>query len=58
MVGIIAWAARTLIFAALLALARTALGRLRLARMAEIFGVAVLLGLLAAVFLFADMRTA
>jgi formate hydrogenlyase subunit 4 len=41
-----------------LALLNTVLGRLRLLREAQILGVAVLLGLLAAIFLFADMGTA
>jgi formate hydrogenlyase subunit 4 len=57
-VAIVAWLARTLLFTALLALAHTVLGRIRLVRAARILGVAVLLGLLAAMFVFADMGTA
>ncbi len=57
-VGIIAWLARTLLLAAVLALLHAGLGRIGLVRAAQVLGVAVLLGLLAAVFLFADMGTA
>lgn len=57
-VGIIAWLARTLVFATTLALLHAVLGRIRLLHAAHILGVAVLLGLLAAVFLFADMGAA
>jgi formate hydrogenlyase subunit 4 len=57
-VGSIAWLARTLLFAAALALLDAVLGRIRLLRAAHILGVAVLLGLLAAVFLFVDMGAA
>ena len=53
-----AWLARTLVFAAVLALLHTVLGRIGLLRAAQMLGVAVLLGLLAAIFLFADMGTA
>ena len=58
MVGVACWLIRTLVFAVVLALLNTVLGRLRLLREAQILGVAVLLGLLAAIFLFADMGTA
>jgi formate hydrogenlyase subunit 4 len=54
-VGIIAWLARTLLFAALLALLHAVHGRINLPRAAQMLGVAALLGLLAVVFLFADM---
>ena len=57
-VGIIAWLARTLLAAALLALLHAGLGRIGLVRAAQVLGVAVLFGLLAAVFLLADMGTA
>ena len=56
--GIITWLARTLLFAASLALLDAGLGRIGLLRAARVLGVAVLLGLLAAVFLLADMVTA
>jgi formate hydrogenlyase subunit 4 len=54
-VGIIAWLVRTLLFAALLALLHAVHGRINLPRAAQMLGVAALLGLLAVVFLFADM---
>jgi formate hydrogenlyase subunit 4 len=57
-VGVAYWLARTLAFAGVLALLHTVLGRTRLLREAKTLGVAVLLGLLAAIFLFADMGTA
>jgi hypothetical protein len=41
-----------------LALFHAVLGRIRLQREAQVLGVAVLLGLLAAIFLFAGMGTA
>ena len=56
--GIITWLARTLLLAAALALLHAGLGRIGLVRAARVLGVAVLLGLLAAVFLLADMGTA
>ncbi len=55
--GIVAWLARTLVFVALLALSYAVLGRIALPRAAQVLGVAVLLGLLAAVFVLADMAT-
>jgi len=57
-VGIIAWLARTLLLAVALALAHIMHGRIRLPRAAQVLGVAVVLGLLAAIFLLADMGTA
>ena len=56
--GIIAWLARTLLFAAALALMHTMHGRIRPLRAAHMLGVAVLLGLLAAIFLLTDVGTA
>ncbi len=56
-VGLTVWLARTLLFAAVLALLHAVHGRINLPRAAQMLGVAVLLGLLAAVFLFADMGT-
>lgn len=57
-IGIIAWLTRTLLFAAALALLHTMHGRIRLLRAAHILSVAVVLGLLAAILLLADMATA
>ena len=57
-VGIACWLIRTLVFAVVLALLHAVLGRIRLQREAQMLGVAVLLGLLAAMFLFADMGSA
>ncbi len=57
-VGIACWLIRTLVFAGVLALLHAVLGRIRLQREAQMLGVAVLLGLLAAMFLFADMGSA
>jgi formate hydrogenlyase subunit 4 len=54
-VGIAAWLARTLSFIGVLALLQVVLGHIRLQRAAQLLGIAVLLGLLAAGFLFADM---
>jgi formate hydrogenlyase subunit 4 len=56
-VGLTAWLARTLLFAALLALLHAVHGHINLPRAARMLGVAALLGVLAAVFLFADMGT-
>ncbi|HEY2256561.1 MAG TPA: NADH-quinone oxidoreductase subunit H [Variovorax sp.] len=56
-VGLTAWLARTLLFAAVLALLHAVHGRINLPRAAQMLGVAALLGLLAVVFLFADMGT-
>jgi formate hydrogenlyase subunit 4 len=55
--GIITWLARTLLLAAALALMHAGLGQIRLGRVARMLGIAVLLGLLAAVFLLADIGT-
>jgi formate hydrogenlyase subunit 4 len=57
-VGIACWLIRTVVFAGVLALLHAVLGRIRLQREAQVLGVAVLLGLLAAIFLFAGMGTA
>jgi formate hydrogenlyase subunit 4 len=57
-VGIACWMIRTVVFAGVLALLHAVLGRIRLQREAQVLGVAVLLGLLAAIFLFAGMGTA
>ena len=57
-IGIIAWLARTLLAIAALALLHAGLGRIRLVNAAQVLGIAVLLGLLAAMFLLADMGTA
>ncbi len=54
-VGLATWLARTLSFAALLALLHVVLGRIKPRRAAQMLGVAALLGVLAAVFVFADM---
>ena len=57
-VGVPAWLCRTLLFAIAQAVLRTAVGTIRLLRAAQILGIAVLLGLIAAAFLFGDMGTA
>jgi len=57
-VGIVAWLVRSLLFVAVASLLRAAHGRIRLPLAQQMLGMAVLLGLLAAVFLFADMRAA
>ena len=57
-VGVACWLIRTLVFAGGMALLYAVLGRTRLLREAQMLGVAVLLGLLAAIFLFADMGSA
>jgi formate hydrogenlyase subunit 4 len=56
-VGLTAWLGRTLLFAALLALLHAVRGHISLPRAAQMVGVAALLGLLAVVFMFADMGT-
>ena len=58
LVGIFVWLVRTLLFAAALALVHAVFGRIRLARAAQALGIAMLLGLLAAVFVLADMGSA
>ena len=57
-VGIACWLIRTLVFAGALALLHAMLGFIRLQREAQVLGIAVLLGLLAAIFLFAGMGSA
>jgi formate hydrogenlyase subunit 4 len=57
-IGLIAWVGRTLVLAALLAVVQTLLGRMALPRAARAAGIATLLGLLAALFVFAGARTA
>ncbi len=52
-VGVACWLGRTVLFAVALAVLSTVLGRIRLLRSAQMLGAAVLLGLLATVFLFA-----
>jgi len=53
-----AWLARTLVLAAALTLAQAVIGRVGLQRSVQVLGVAVLLGLLAAAFVVADMTGA
>ena len=55
--GLACWLARLLLLATALAAAETILGRMRLPRVPCLLGFAVLLGLLAAAFLFAGART-
>ncbi len=56
--GIACWLIRTVVLTAALALLHTVVGRIRLPRKARLLGVAVLLALLAAICIFADMGTA
>jgi formate hydrogenlyase subunit 4 len=58
LVGLVCWLAKTVLFAALLAVLPMAFGRLRLARASRMLGVAILLAVLAMVYLFAGMGTA
>ncbi len=58
LVGVVAWLARTLVLAAALALSQAAIGRIGPQRAAQLLGVAVLLGLMAAAFVLADMTGA
>lgn len=58
LVGLASWLARTLAFAVALALAPALVGHVRVMRAARVLGVAILLGLLALAYVFADMRTA
>ena len=55
--GIVCWVAKLLVLAGALALLQTAMGRLRLVHVPHLLGVAVLLGLLAVMFLFAGTGT-
>jgi formate hydrogenlyase subunit 4 len=57
-VGLICWLIRTALFAATLALLHALLGFIRVPRMAQVLGVAMLLGLLAAMVVFGEMVTA
>jgi formate hydrogenlyase subunit 4 len=56
--GIFAWALKTLLFAAALAVSRVLRGRIGQSRAASMLGIAILLGLLAAIFMLADTTTA
>jgi formate hydrogenlyase subunit 4 len=56
--GLLCWVGRTLLFTLLLAVLPRVLGRLRLARASRMAGMAIVLGLLAALLLFADMGAA
>jgi formate hydrogenlyase subunit 4 len=56
--GLACWFARLLVFALALAVVPIVLGRMRLLRASHMLGVAMLLGLLAAVYLFVDMGSA
>jgi formate hydrogenlyase subunit 4 len=51
-VGLACWAARTLVLAGALALLESSVAKMRIFRVPEFLGIAVLLGLLAAVYLF------
>ena len=55
--GLVCWVAKLLVLAGVLALLQTAMGRLRLVHVPHLLGVAILLGLLAMVFLFAGAGT-
>jgi formate hydrogenlyase subunit 4 len=55
--GLVCWVAKLLVLAGALALLQTAMGRLRLVHVPHLLGVAVLLGLLAVMFLFAGTGT-
>jgi formate hydrogenlyase subunit 4 len=55
--GVVVWAAKLLVLAAALALLHTVVGRMRLTAVPRLLGVAVLLGLLAVVFMFAGAGT-
>ena len=57
-IGAACWLARTMLFTVAVAAVRTLHGRLSLPRAAGLLAMAVLLGLLAIVFLFTGMRTA
>jgi formate hydrogenlyase subunit 4 len=54
-VGFFSWLAKLLLLAAALAVLRTMMGRMRLVHVPNILGAAILLGLLAVVFLFANV---
>ncbi len=55
LVGLASWLTRTLLLAVAAAVVPIAVGRLRMTRIAQILGVAILLGLLAVAYLFAGM---
>ena len=55
--GLVCWVAKLLVLAGVLALLQTAMGRSRLVHVPHLLGVAILLGLLAMVFLFAGAGT-
>jgi formate hydrogenlyase subunit 4 len=57
-IGIATWLVRTVLFAIALAVVRTVIGRVSLAQSTQALGVAALLGLLAAMFLFAQTGAA
>jgi formate hydrogenlyase subunit 4 len=55
--GLVCWVAKLLVLAGALALLQTVMGRIRLMQVPHLLGVAILLGLLAVVFLFAGAGT-
>lgn len=57
LVGLASWLVRTLLFALAAAVVPVVVGRLRMMRVAQLLGVAILLGLLAIAYLFAGMAT-
>ena len=58
LLGLACWVVKTLLFTIALAVLPSVLGRMRMMRASHMLGVAILLGLLAAVYLFANMGTA
>jgi formate hydrogenlyase subunit 4 len=58
LLGLVCWLAKTLLFTIALAVLPSVLGRMRMMRASHMLSVAILLGLLAAVYLFANMGTA
>ena len=57
LLGFVCWVAKLLVLAGALALLQTVMGRMRLMHVPHMLGVAILLGLLAVVFLFASAGT-
>ena len=57
LLGFVCWVAKLLVLAGALALLHTTMGRARLVHVTHVLGVAILLGLLAVVFLFASAGT-
>ena len=57
LLGFACWVAKLLVLAGVLALLHTTMGRARLEHVTHVLGVAILLGLLAVVFLFASAGT-